>query len=107
MTLEILVGIAAVVLSLALAYIPALHAKYDQLDAAGKARVMAALLIGVTVAIFALACVGWLTYFGLTIACTVPSAVELFKLLIVALTANQSTFTLLVKPFKKDPEPQG
>ncbi len=107
MTLETLVAIASVILSLLIAYIPAFKARFDQLDAAGKARVMALLLIVVVVAVFGLACAGWLQYFGLTIACTVASAIELIKLLIVALTSSQASFLLLVKPFKKDPEPLG
>lgn len=100
MSSEVLVSIAAVILSLAFAYLPGLREKYDQLDAAGKARVMGASLIIVAVAVFVLACANVLVLFGLEVACTPASAVQLFQLLIAALIANQATFQLAVRPFQ-------
>jgi hypothetical protein len=46
MTVEELGQIAGVILSLAVAYIPGIRERFDALDGPGKARVMAALLLG-------------------------------------------------------------
>lgn len=100
MSVELLVSIASVLLSLAVAYVPGLNTKYDQLDKAGKARVMAIALILVAGGIFGLACANLLVLFGLTIACTVADAVTLVQVLVAALVANQAAFTLFVKPFR-------
>lgn len=101
MTVELLVGIAGVALSLGVRYIPGIEEKYEPLDPKAKARVMAALLVVATLAIFGLACANLLVLFGLEVACTAASAVQLFQLLLVALMANQSTFLIAVKPFSR------
>ena len=101
MSSELLVSIVAFLLSLALAYIPGVKEWFESLDGPGKARVVAVGLIAVSVGVFALACANVLVLFGLQIACTAASAVELLKILVAALVANQSTYTLLVRPFKK------
>lgn len=101
MSVELLVSIAAGLLSLAVAYIPYLKDKYGQLDAAGKARWMAFALVAVTLGIFGLACANLLVLFGLQVACTAASAVQLVQLLVLALMANQSVFLIGVRPFQK------
>lgn len=100
MTIETLVAVAAGILSLAVAYVPGLKERYDQLDPAGKARWMAVLLIAVSLGAFGLACANLLILFGLEIACTAEGGVALLRILIAALVANQAVYTLAVRPFK-------
>lgn len=97
MSAEQLGAIAGVILSLALAYIPVFQKWYDQFDAAGKARVMAALLVISALGVFGLSCA---QLFDL-VACTVQGGLDLFWVLLAALMANQATFMLAVRPFKK------
>lgn len=97
MSVEQLGAIAGVILSLAAAYIPAFAKWYDSFDAAGKARVMGALLFVSAVGVFGLSCAG---LFGL-VPCTVAGALDLLSVLIAALVANQATFLLAVRPFQK------
>jgi hypothetical protein len=100
---DLLVAIAAGALSLLVAYVPGLKQKYEALTKEEKARAMAALLIGVTLAIYGLACADLIALFGLDVACTPASAVELFQLLITALVVNQAVFSLFVHPYKTAP----
>lgn len=100
MSVELLVSIASVLLSLAVAYIPGLKDKYDQLDAPAKARVMAIALVVIAGGVFGLACANLLVLFGIEVACTPADAVKLLQILFAALIANQAAFQLLVKPFK-------
>ena len=101
MTVEQLASIAGVVLSLLLAYVPGLAAWYANKDTASKARIMGALLIIVVLAIFGLACAHIIADLGLAVACTKESALQLVQILIAALVANQATFMLAVRPFKR------
>lgn len=100
MTVEILGAIAAGILSLAVAYVPGLKDRFDQLDAAGKARWMAALLVVVTFGAFGLACANLLVLFGLEVACSAEGGVALLRILIAALVVNQAVFQIGVRPFK-------
>lgn len=107
MTTESLAALAGSALSLALFYIPGLKAKYDVLTSEGKASVMALALVGVTLVITGLACANILSYFGLTVECTAQSLIDLLKVLAAALVANQTTYLMFVRPYKKDePAPQ-
>lgn len=101
MSVELLVMIAGSLLSLAVRYVPQLRERYDRLDAEGKARVMAVALVLVTLGVFGLACANLLVLFGLEVACTAASAVQLIQLLFLALMANQSTYMIAVRPAKK------
>ncbi len=100
MTVELLSEIAGVVLSLAVAYIPGLADWYAKKDAKAKAQIMAGLLIGVSVIIFALACAHLLADLNLGVVCDQASAIELVKIIIAALIANQATYLVAVRPFK-------
>lgn len=100
---DILVAVASSALSLLVAYVPGLKQKFEALTREEKARVMAALLIGVTLVIYGLACADLLHLFGLAVACTAESAVELIQLLFTALVVNQAVFALFVHPFKTAP----
>ena len=96
-----LASIAGVILSLALAYIPGLSAWYALKDSNAKAGIMAILLIVVALGIFGLGCVKLAGDFGLAVACDKSSAISLIKILVSALIANQGTYMLGVRPFKK------
>lgn len=97
MTAELLAGYAGIILSLAFAYIPGVKEWYDALATQHKAAVMAGLLVVVAVGVFGITC-GNLYDFG--IVCGKTGAVDLLKILIAALIANQGAYTLFVKPYK-------
>lgn len=101
MTVEQLSQYAGIVLSLALAYIPGIANWYDKQDAKGKAGIMAVFLALTAATIFALACAGLAGDLGVGVVCDKSSAIELIKIFITALIANQATFLLAVRPFKK------
>ena len=98
MSAELLSSIVASILSLVFAYVPGIEAWFTALDAKVKASVMAIVLILTTVAIFALTCAGLAPQLG--VICDKNGALALVQILIAALMANQSTYVLLVKPFK-------
>jgi hypothetical protein len=100
MSVELLSGIAGVVLSLAVAYLPGVDAWYAAKDAKGKAQIMAVLLVAVSLVIFALACLKLAADLGLGVMCDRVSLVGLVKILVAALVANQSAYMLGVKPYK-------
>jgi hypothetical protein len=97
MSIEQLGAIAGVILSLAVRYIPTLAQWYDGFDAAGKARVMGALLVISALGVFGLSCAN---LFAL-VPCTVEGAKDLLGVLIAALMANQATYLIAVRPFSK------
>lgn len=101
MTVEQLASVAGVVLSLLLAYVPGLATWYANKDAMSKARIMGGLLILVALSIFGMACAHIISDFGLAVMCTKESALQLVQILIAALIANQGTFMLAVRPFKR------
>jgi putative flippase GtrA len=98
MTIEQLSNIAGIVLSLLLAYVPAVSDWYSGKDSKQKAGIMAGLLAVAAVGVFGLSCLGWVADLG--VACTQVSAFGLVKVFIAALIANQSTFLVAVRPFK-------
>ena len=103
MTSEQLATIAGVVLSLLLAYVPKLADWYNDKDAPSKARIMGGLLILTALGIFGLSCAHVITIAVLVaaVSCDKAGLMGLVQILIAALIANQSTFLLLVKPFRK------
>ncbi len=84
-----------------LAYIPGLANWYSAKDTIAKARVMGGLLILVAVVIYALACAHIIADLGLAVACTKTGFLQLAQILLAAFIANQATFLLAVKPFKR------
>jgi multisubunit Na+/H+ antiporter MnhG subunit len=96
MTVEQLGSIAGIILSLALAYLPRVREWYDAKDAAGKAQTMGALLVLSALGVFGLSCAN---LYGL-VACSVEGAKDLVGVLISALTANQATYLIAVRPFR-------
>lgn len=98
MTPELLASIAGIALSLAMAYVPGLNEWYNGLDKPGKARTMAILLIAAGVVIFGAGCFNLI---AIVVACNSTGALDLIKILVAALVANQGTFKLLVQPYEK------
>jgi hypothetical protein len=98
MSAEELSAAAGIILSLLFNYIPKIREKYDLLDETGKRLVMLAVLIVVTITVFTLACLKLLEDFGLTITCDRAGAIELLRVLIVAIIANQSVYAISPQP---------
>lgn len=97
MTVQELGMIAGGIISLALAYIPPLADRYDNLDAKGKAQVMGVVLILSALGVFALSCSALYDF----VPCTTDGAKELFGVLLAALVANQAVYQIAVRPFKQ------
>lgn len=95
MTPELLSRIAGIVLSLALAYVPGVSTWYNALSSQLKVTVMGALLILASVGALLAHCGGVET------ACLQANLPTFLAALIAALTANQSAYIFLVKPFKR------
>lgn len=91
MTSEGLAAIAATILSLAFSYLPGLAPKFDTLDVTTKRLIMGVLLLVVAGGAYAAGC-GGLVDIGLV--CGQVGAVELVKVVVAALTANQATYLL-------------
>jgi hypothetical protein len=90
LTPEVLGMIAGVILSLAFSYIPGLNAWFAAKDPTFKRLVMLLLLAISAGAIFALSCGAILT----VITCDRAGVVQLVWIFILAVIANQSTFTI-------------
>ena len=101
MTVESLSMFAGAGLQLLLAYVPKLNKWYAGQSSAGKAGVMAVALLVVSLGVFAMACTGLSYQFNLSVACTKADALNLTTIFVSALVANQSTYLIGVKPFKK------
>ena len=97
MTVEQLGGIAGIILSLALAYIPKVSDWYNAKTGAEKAQIMGLLLVVSALGVFGLGCAN----LYVLVPCTVEGAKTLVGVLVAALVANQGTFLLAVRPFKK------
>jgi len=93
MTPEQLASIAGIILSLVLSYVPGLSDKYNGLDATAKRIVMAVLLLVVSVGALAGSCAGILDI----VQCTSFGLVELVKVFIAALVANQAIYLISPK----------
>ena len=94
MTADTLSGIVGVLLSLAFSYIPGLNSKFAGLEPVYKRLIMAGLLLICSLAIFGLACVGWLSAYGLELSCDVYGVQKLIGIFIMAMVANQSAYQL-------------
>lgn len=94
MTSEFLAASAAIVLSLALSYLPGLSPKWDALTTDMKRVWTAALLVAVAGGAYALSCAGLGAQLGIAVTCDQGGAVEAVKALIAALIASQGTYLL-------------
>ena len=97
MTLEILVGLVGMAVSLALAYVPGLNALYGGLDKQQKAIATLAIGAVLVAGAFALSCVNIRADF----ACTQLGAYDALKLFFAYAVGNQVTFISAVRPFQK------
>ena len=98
MTSEQISALAGLILSLSLAYIPGLSSWYSALENPKKVFVT-----GIVIVVAAVGSLAWncrADPAGL-VACLNQNYSVYLSALIAALVANQASFTLLVKPFKK------
>ena len=98
MTSTYLVSIFSVILSLCTSYIPGFRTWYAKLNSIRKKLLMLAGVVAISVVVFVLACIGFLSEFvNWTITCDIPGAVGLLKVVGIALIANQSTYLISPK----------
>lgn len=101
MSAEQLTAIAGLVLALVLGYAPYVADKYEVLESRQKVTVMGALLMLVALGSLAVSCIGVYPL----VACTKQGIGDLLITLITALAigvgANQGTYSLFIKPFKR------
>lgn len=91
LTPELLAGIVAVVISLAMNYIPKLNTWFAGLATAAKSGIMALLLAITSVVIYGGGCLGW---FMSNITCDQSGIFKLVSIFIAALIANQGAYVI-------------
>lgn len=91
MTSEMLAMVAGAILSLACSYVPGLSNWYGSLDGTGKRLVMLAALAAGGAGVFAVGCAGLLPA---QVQCSQAGAFEMLRVFILALMANQATFSI-------------
>jgi hypothetical protein len=94
MSAEMLAAIAGSILSLLFSYVPGLNSWYQALEATYKRLVMFGLLVIVAGGSIGMACAGWGADFGLTLTCDRAGAAGVVQALLLAVMANQATFTI-------------
>jgi hypothetical protein len=94
MTAELLVSIAAILISLAGSYLPGFAPWYGGLVGDMKRLVMLGLLVLIVVVTFSLNCFGFGADIGIVVACSQAGAIMLLKLFITAIIANQAAFAM-------------
>lgn len=97
MSAEFLSGVAGIVLSLMISYIPPIARAYAQLTGDYKRLVMAVLLIVVALAATWMSCTGLGREIGVDITCDTNGFFAVMTSLITALTANQAVYALTRK----------
>lgn len=88
-TPELVAGAFGFLLSVFFTYFPKVNVGFAKLTTEQKSLIQILGTIGVAVIIFLISCQGWIT---INIACTEKGAVELIKIVFVALTSNQITY---------------
>jgi len=101
MSVELVSGIAGVILSLALSYFPVFGKWFNAQDSEVKVAVNGVLLVVAAVGVYSAACAGLGADLNLPIACDRAGLISLLGSLLSALLANQSTYMAFVKPFAK------
>lgn len=86
MSSELIVGVAAVILSLLFEYLPGLSTWYNALVDAKQKLIMLGLMALVAVGAFALSCLGRYDF----VTCDVPGAWAMLEYFILAVIANQT-----------------
>ena len=97
MSAETLSLVASAVLSLLFSYVPGLNEWFGKLDGVHKRLIMLALLAIVAGGSYALACAGVGQDLGVAVTCDKSGAVELLKVFILAVMANQTIYTISPK----------
>lgn len=96
MTAEMMAGFAAILLSLILSYAPKVKTLWAQQSGQAKRLGMAGALLAVAVCAFLLSC--WQPErFVDIVVCSETGALDLAWIYVVALVANQGTYTLTSK----------
>jgi hypothetical protein len=95
-TPEMLAVMFGILLSLVLSYFPIIKTKWAAFDGDVKRVIMLVAFAVITLAVFGLSCTTLKDSFGLlaSVSCTQAGAIELFKIFIAAVIANQTTFML-------------
>lgn len=97
MTPELLAGAAAILLSLVFTYVPGLNKKYAAIDPTYQRLIMLGALVVIAGASFGLVCAKLFTDV-IPLQCTEAGAQELAKIFVLAVIANQATYTISPKP---------
>lgn len=86
---------AGIVLSLAFSFIPSLNTKYAGLTAEWKRLIMLGLLLIVAAAAYGVTCLGW---FDVGLTCDKAGISQLVQAFVLAVIANQSTYSITPQP---------
>jgi hypothetical protein len=105
MTSELLASIAGIVLSVAFSYIPGLAEKWAALPSDKQRLYMLGIMAVAALAVFGLTCAGLGDWAGVKLACTQSGALELIKIFVFALMANQAAYA--VTPRNRPAVPAG
>lgn len=90
MDAALLASLAGILLSLLFSYVPKLSEWFAGLEGVYKRLIMAGLLIIVAIGVFGLSCAAVIS----AVTCDQPGAMGLLKILIAALIANQSIYSI-------------
>ncbi len=94
MNTDTLTALAGLILSLAFSYLPGLKSRYGALDGTAKRLVMLVVLAATSLSLYALACSPYADLLGMTVRCGTSGAIELLRLFLTALIANQAAYSL-------------
>ena len=91
MTATELSALAGIVLSLIFSYIPGLNTKFASWSSEAKRLVMLGVLLLTALVVYGVGCLGWVST---GIACTTAGALDLLKIFIAAVIANQAVYSI-------------
>lgn len=94
MDANLLSAIAAVVVSFLFSYVPGLNTWFAGLASEWKRLIMLGVLVLVAAGAVGLACAGLAVDFGLSVTCDKPGVIGVVQALILALAANQATYSI-------------
>ena len=94
MSAETLSMAAGVILSLTFSYVPGLNIKFARLSPEKKRLILLGLLALVSLGVLGIACTGLRTSIELTITCDEAGIIDLIKVLVVAIIANQGVYAI-------------
>lgn len=94
MSAEMLALIAGSLLSLLFSYVPGLNVWFAGLESTYKRLIMVALLLLVSVSVFAISCTTWGAAWGIEVTCDQPGAQIVITSFLLAVMANQGAYGL-------------